>query len=226
MSYFLFEWDYISRTGPNGYKQKALYKSMIGSMKHLKTEVAETVQTEADSSGFEALFTEHWAYVYRVLHRLLGDPSEAEDLALETFFRLYQRYPLREKEFNIGGWLYRVATNLGLHSIRSWKRREHYEMAAGKYALDETPEDHPAEIMAREEERRFVRLALAQMNERQSQLLIMRHSGMSYKDIAKALKLAPTSIGPLLLRAEREFEKHYRAFPGTARQDRRAQEEP
>jgi len=181
-------------------------------MKNLKTEVAETVQAESGSSGFEALFMEHWAHVYRILHRLLGDSSEAEDLALETFFRLYQHYPLPEKEFNLGGWLYRVATNLALHSIRSWKRRERYELAAGRYALDETPEDHPAEIMAKEEEHRFVRLALAEMNERQSQLLIMHHSGLSYKDIAKALKLAPTSIGPLLVRAEREFEKHYRAL--------------
>lgn len=183
-------------------------------MKNLKMDVVETAQTEshASASEFEALFMEHWAYVYRILHRLLGDPAEAEDLALETFYRLYQRYPLREKDFNLGGWLYRVATNLGLHSIRSWKRRERYEIAAGKYALEETSEDHPPEILDQEEERRLVRQALAKMNERQSQLLILRHSGMSYKDISKALLLAPTSIGPLLLRAEREFEKHYRAL--------------
>ena len=84
--------------------------------------------------------------------------------------------------------------------------------------------------MAREEERRLVRLALAYMNERQSQLLVMRYSGFSYQEIAEALKLAPTSVGPLLLRAEREFEKHYRALPGTGRDllsksDRRAKEE-
>jgi RNA polymerase sigma-70 factor (ECF subfamily) len=146
------------------------------------------------------------------LYRLVGDPAEAEDLALETFYRLYQRYPPGESEFNLGGWLHRVATNLGLHSIRSWKRRERYEMDAGKHALEDRPEDRPAEILAQTEERHFVRLALSQMNERQSQLLILRYSGLSYKDIAQALDLAPTSIGPLLLRAEREFEKHYRAL--------------
>jgi len=189
-----------------------LDKSMIDSMKNLKTDVVETNQAESVSSGFEALFKEHWAHVYRLLYRLVGDPVEAEDLALETFFRLYQRYPLQENEFNLGGWLHRVATNLGLHSIRSWKRRERYEMDAGKYALEAAPEDRPAEIMVQAEERRFVRLALALMNERQSQLLILRYSGLSYKEIAKALNLAPTSIGPLLLRAEREFEKYYRAL--------------
>ena len=184
---------------------------MIDLMKNLKTDVVESVQVESNSSGFEALFVEHWAHIYRLLYRLVGDPAEAEDLALETFFRLHKRYPLPENDFNLGGWLQRVATNLGLHSIRGWNRRERYEMTAGKYALEQVPQDDPAQVLAQEEERQLVRLALAQMNERQSQILIMRHSGMSYRDIAQALKLAPTSIGPLLLRAERELEKQYRA---------------
>jgi RNA polymerase sigma-70 factor (ECF subfamily) len=187
-------------------------ESMIASMKNLKTDVLGTSQNESTDSRFEALFMQHWAQIYRLLYRLVGDPAEAEDLALETFLRLYQRYPRQDHEFNFGGWLHRVATNLGLHSIRSWKRRERHEMDAGKYALEEVPEDRPAEILAQAEERRLVRLALGQMNERQSQLLVLRHSGLSYKEIAKALNLAPTSIGPLLVRAEREFEKQYRAL--------------
>ena len=188
-----------------------LTKSMIDSMKNLKTDVVETT-SDSVSSRFEALFKQHWAQVYRLLNRLVGDPAEAEDLALETFVRLYQKYPLQANEANPGGWLHRVATNLGLHSLRRWKRREGYEMTAGKYALEEAPEARPAELMAQEEERRLVRLVLAQMSERQSQLLVMRYSGFSYQEIAGELKLAPTSIGPLLLRAEREFEKHYRAL--------------
>jgi RNA polymerase sigma factor (sigma-70 family) len=185
---------------------------MIGSMKKPKAGLLEQGQADASASGFEAVFMEHWAPVCRILQRLVGDPAEAQDLALETFFRLYQRYPPQEADFNIGGWLYPVATNLGLHSIRGWKRRDYYETAAGKQALEETPNDGPAKIAAKEEERRFVRLALAKMNRQRSQLLILRHSGMSYKEIAKTLRLAPASIGPLLLRAEREFEKQYRAL--------------
>lgn len=185
---------------------------MIDSMKNLKTDVVETSSTDSVSSAFEALFLEHWAHVYHLLCRLVGDPAEAEDLALETFLRLYQKPPLQEDGFNPGGWLHRVATNLGLHSIRSWKRRERYELSAGKHALEEAPEDRPAEILAQEEERRLARLALAKMNGRQSQLLILRQSGSSYKEIAEALDLAPASIGPLLVRAEREFEKCYRAL--------------
>jgi RNA polymerase sigma-70 factor (ECF subfamily) len=185
---------------------------MISLMKKPELDLGKTLQAKSASPAFEALFAEHWAHVYRALYRLVGDPAEAEDLALEAFVRLYQRQPLPDQDFNPGGWLHRVATNLGLHSIRSFKRREHYELAAGKGALAEAPETRPAEILAQEEDRRLARLALAQMNERQAQLLVLRHSGLAYKEIASALGLAPTSIGPLLLRAEREFEKRYRAL--------------
>lgn len=186
--------------------------SMIDLMKNRKTGVVETIQADSASSGFEELFMEHWAHVYRLLMRLVGDPAEAEDLALETFLRLYKHNPRSDGSFNTGGWLRRVATNLGLHSIRSWKRREHYELNAGRFALEQNQAEHPADLLARQDEQHLVRLTLARMNDRQSQLLVLRHSGLSYKEIAEALGLAPASIGPLLVRAEREFEKHYRAL--------------
>ena len=167
------------------------------------------IATQADKP-FDELFVEHWSAVYGTLVRLVGDPAEAEDLALETFLRLHRQYPLPEAGFSIGGWLYRVATNLGLRSIRSFKRRERYELTAGKDALETASDNQPAEIQAKEEERQVARAVLARMDARQAQLLVMRHSGVSYKEIAAALKLSPTSIGPLLLRAEREFEKRYR----------------
>jgi RNA polymerase sigma-70 factor, ECF subfamily len=185
---------------------------MINFMNHLNTEDVEKARDESRAAEFETLFQEHWAQVYRLLRRIVGDPSEAEDLALETFLRLYSQRPKQEDGFNLGGWLYRVATNLGLHSIRSWKRRENYELTAGKFALENSREESPAEILAQDEERQQVRRVLSGMNQKQSQLLILRHSGLSYQEIASTLGLAPTSIGPLLVRAEREFEKQYRAL--------------
>jgi RNA polymerase sigma-70 factor (ECF subfamily) len=185
---------------------------MIRSMKKEKIAPLGMSVPNLSQDEYESLFGKYWAHVYRILRRLVVDPAEAEDLALETFLRLYQRFPIEEKDFQLGGWLYRVATNLGLRSIRSFKRREHYELTAGKYALEGAPETRPTEIIAEKEESVLARQALAQMNERQSQLLVLRYSGMSYKEIASALNLSPTSIGPLLLRAEREFEACYRVL--------------
>jgi RNA polymerase sigma-70 factor, ECF subfamily len=185
-------------------------KSMIDSMKHLKTKIDETAPAGSGSLAFETLFLEHWTSVYRVLQRLVGDPAEAEDLALEAFLRLYRHIQNQSEIHNAGGWLYQVATRLGLNAIRDWKRREQYELMAGRYDLEEPTRLSPVDILSKQEERQQVRLVLAQMNERQSQLLILRYSGFSYKEIASILDLAPASIGPLLVRAEREFEKRYR----------------
>ena len=168
-------------------------------------------KSKTDES-FESIFHEYWASVHRLLARMVYDPAEAEDLALETFYRLYKNRPANEQDFNARGWLYKVATNLGLQSIRSFKRREGYEIHAGKDALIESHEEQPARIFAEKEDRHFVHMALGQMNPRQAELLIMRYSGMAYKEIGKALNLSPTSIGPLLLRAEREFERCHRAL--------------
>lgn len=162
--------------------------------------------------SFESTFHEYWNAIHRLLTRMVIDPAEAEDLALETFYRLYKYRPSQYETLNVRGWLYKVATNLGLQSIRSWKRREHYETHAGKDALVEAREDQPQKIFAEKEDRHYVRMALGQINSRQAELLIMRHSGMAYKEIAAALNLSPTSIGPLLLRAERDFENCYRTL--------------
>ncbi len=181
-------------------------------MNRLKTDSTETARTAARAAGFETLFMEHWEAVVRVLRRLVGDPAEAEDLALEVFLRLYHHNQKQSPPENAGGWLYQVATRLGLNAIRAGQRRQQYELTAGRDALEEAEAPSPAEVLAQAEERQQVRRALAGMNERQCQLLTLRYSGFSYKEIARALNLAHASIGPLLVRAEREFEKQYRTL--------------
>jgi RNA polymerase sigma-70 factor, ECF subfamily len=166
-------------------------------------------QTAALDPSFEEIFLTHWAQVYNLLVRLVGDPAEAEDLAQEAFLRLHDHPPKESTGWNPGGWLYRVATHLGLDSIRGWKRRERYELDAGKDALDHSPTFSPAEILMRKEERRHVRQVLSEMSPRAAQLLVLRYSGLSYQEIAAVSGVAPTSIGTLLLRAEKEFERRY-----------------
>jgi len=157
---------------------------------------------------FEALFQSHWTRVCAVTYRLVGDWAEAEDLALEAFLQLYRRPP--RSSDNLGGWLYRVATNLGLNALRAGKRRQGYEAQAGVVMLENDASGDPAQEAERIQEQEQVRLALRRMQPRAAQLLVLRHSGLSYAELAEALNLNPASIGTLLVRAERAFEKIYR----------------
>ena len=165
--------------------------------------------TQGSTAEFDALFLEHWQPICRVLVRLVGDHAEAEDLALETFWQLYRRPPSHDGAQNVGGWLYRVATNLGLNALRARKRRTRHEEQAAKQEPDKGTVDAFDRVAAEEEQRR-VREVLSTMEARQAQLLLLRHSGMAYVQVAAALGVSVNSVGTLLARAEREFEKRYR----------------
>jgi RNA polymerase sigma-70 factor (ECF subfamily) len=166
-----------------------------------------TKSAVADSENFEATFLEHWHKVYGIVFRLVGDKAEAEDLALETFWRLYQNPPSRSE--NLCGWLYRVAVNLGFNALRSQKRRTRYEEEAGTLALENNLPSNPADEAEILERRREVQEVLGQMKPRSAQLLVLRHSGLSYAEVAAAVKVKPSSVGNLLARAEDEFVKIY-----------------
>jgi RNA polymerase sigma-70 factor (ECF subfamily) len=180
----------------------------------IKKSQTSSAPREADNrAAFEAIFQEHWERVYAVIFRLVGDRDEAEDLALETFWRLHQQPPRRRD--NLAGWLYRVATNLGLNALRARKRRRQYEEQAGALSFESASPVNPAMEVERAERRARVRRALAQMKPRSAKTLILRYSGLSYAEVAAAIGVSPNSVGTLLTRAEREFEQRYRALEGS-----------
>ncbi len=166
-----------------------------------------TLQASREATDFEALFQEHWNRVCGILFRLVGDWDEAQDLALDTYEQLYRRPP--KDDTNLSGWLYRVATNRGLNALRARERRARYEQKAGRLTLEEDQPEDPADVLERKQEQAQVRITLGLMKPRSAQLLILRHSGLSYAEIASAIDVSPNSVGTLLARAEREFEEQY-----------------
>ena len=68
----------------------------------------------------------------------------------------------------------------------------------------------PRALVERADTQARFRLFVAQLKPRAAQLLILRHGGLSYADIAASLNVAPGSVGTLLARAEKKFERLYR----------------
>lgn len=164
---------------------------------------------EGDANSFDVLFYRHYDRVYGLLFRLVGNRAEAEDLTQEVFLKLYQQDFSRRMEHNLGGWLYRVATNVGYNAIRGRKRRWQRNML-----LLPDPTDAPvtpAEKLAQAETRATVRAALARLPERQVQLLLLRQMDLSYAELAEACEVAPGSVGTLLKRAAHAFRQAYEA---------------
>jgi RNA polymerase sigma-70 factor (ECF subfamily) len=169
------------------------------------------ISGETRITSFESAFQEHWQRVYQVIYRLTGNVAEAEDLAVEAFWRLHSQLSVGGKPLS-PGWLYRVAVNLGLNSLRASRRRSRYEDAAAQWTTENRAAGDPLELAAQTEERDRVRSVLAHLKPRSARLLILRHSGLSYAELASALDIPVASVGSLLSRAEKEFEKTYKSY--------------
>jgi RNA polymerase sigma factor (sigma-70 family) len=172
--------------------------------------VRESSSEHWDEAEFRAVFLQHYARMVAILVRLLGDLSHAEEVASDALWRLY-RQPALQVDGNVGGWLYRTATNLGIDALRASRRRRQYEEAAGA-AENEGGAGGPLADLLREEQCRRVRAVLASIKPSQAQLLILRSSGFSYKELAEALNVKMSGIGTMLNRAEEEFRNRYLAL--------------
>jgi len=163
-----------------------------------------------DEAEFRGVFLQHYSRIVAILMRLLGDRSRAEEVANDAFWRLY-RQPTLRVDGNIGGWLYRTATNLGIDALRASGRRRQYEETAGRFG-DEGKSSSPLEDLLRVERCHRVRAVLASIKPAQAQLLILRSSGLSYKELSDALNIKMSGVGTLLNRAEEEFRNRYLAM--------------
>ena len=170
---------------------------------------------QGDVASFEALFHQHYDRVYGLLFRLLGNRDEAEDVTQEVFLKLhdhaFSRRFLKRREHNIGAWLYRTATNMGYNAIRGRQRRWQRNTL-----LVPDPAGIPgAEKEVEQKERETaVRQTLAQLPERDTQLLLMRQMDFSYAECAEAIGVAPSSVGTLLARAAAAFKEAYEEGQG------------
>jgi len=175
-----------------------------------------TADREADwcGSGFENLFLKYYARVVGVLYRLLGDRGRAEELASDVFWKLHQQTWLAQSDGNVGGWLYRTATNLGIDLLRSLARRRQYEETAGRESGEAASASDPLGDMLRDERARRVRAVLAKLKPAQARILVLRASGLSYKELTEALGVRLGTVGTMLVRAETVFAKRYRQMYG------------
>jgi RNA polymerase sigma-70 factor (ECF subfamily) len=163
----------------------------------------ETVATH-DAFDFESLFHVHYERIARVIVRVVRDPARAEEIAVDSFWKLW-RNPKAAQSPGAGGWLYRTAVRMALDELRRESRRIRRESQSVNLQPAQTPEEVHGLTQARDR----VRLVLASLHPREAELLLLRSNDLSYAEVAAALDLNPSSVGTLISRAQQAFRKEY-----------------
>ncbi|MFP5320176.1 MAG: sigma-70 family RNA polymerase sigma factor [Acidimicrobiia bacterium] len=149
----------------------------------------------------EDVFRRHYRLVVGVAARVLGSQDQAEDVAQEVFLS-FGRSSVPAGEAR--GWLSVAAAHTALNLLRSGRRRTSREETT---AADHGDVSDVADAVVTLDDRRRVRTALARLPKKQAVALVLRHSGLSYAEVAAALGLSPASVGTTVRRAESALRK-------------------
>ena len=157
-----------------------------------------------DDTAFALLLDRHLGMIHRLAWRLLGDRAEAEDVAQESFLRLWNNAAgWRVGEAGLKSWLYRVAFNLCHDRLR---RRRLVLMDEPPESVDPAP--RPGEAMIEDERGTAVRRALDSLPERQRAALILSYyEEMSQAEAAGLLEISEEALESLLARGRRKLRE-------------------
>src|SRR5712692_3782074 len=146
------------------------------------------------NDDFTMIFNEHYSGLCRFLDCLVGGREQtAQDLAQESFMRLYRLgpdfLPAGEARF----WLYRVARNLALNELKRRHTRNRLLGAVVEIFRQHAP--NPEEQLQNEERRALVLSLLKRLPEHQRAALLLREQeAMSYRDIARVLGISESKV--------------------------------
>jgi RNA polymerase sigma-70 factor (ECF subfamily) len=169
-----------------------------------------------EKDAYQAIHDRYSDRVHGVCRRMLGNRDDADEAAQETFLRTYQALGRFNGRYQMGAWITRIATNVSLDFLRTRARK-----TAGDRPFDDVEEieplstmeeDDPAAVCVRNSESRHVRRMLASLPPTHRAAIVLRDfEGLSYEEIAVALKMTSPQVKALIHRARQSFKRSWLA---------------
>jgi RNA polymerase sigma-70 factor, ECF subfamily len=175
-----------------------------------RTDVQLMLDVKAgDEASFDFLLQKYRLPLVNFLNRMVRDQATAEDLAQEVFLRVYRARKQYTPSAKFTTWLFRIATNLALNSVRDNRRNR---MGISIDAPADGDDSPPLELKAREmriDERmierdrvEIIRRAIWSLPEKQrAAVLLHKYEEMDYGEIAGILDCSEGALKSMLFRA-------------------------
>jgi RNA polymerase sigma-70 factor, ECF subfamily len=163
-----------------------------------------------DDASFDLLLQKYRRPLVNFLYRMVRDTATAEDLAQEVFLRVYRARKQYSPSAKFTTWLFRIATNLALNSVRDNRHRQKDVSidAASSPDEDAAPMQLPApemridEHMIERDRADYIRKVISELPEKQRvAVLLHKYEEMDYAEIARILECSESALKSLLFRA-------------------------
>jgi RNA polymerase sigma factor (sigma-70 family) len=154
-------------------------------------------------SAFEEFFRANYACVVRIAYGVVGDSHTAQDVAQDVFIAAERRFGESGDSAHAAAWVRLAAVHTALNALRGRRRRDVRHIRARSGLEPAGPEELVLDRLSREE----VRTALGRLPRRAATVLVLRHSGLSYSEVANAMGVGVGQVGTMLRRAEAALRK-------------------
>lgn len=153
-----------------------------------------------DLEAFEALFRQYQGQAYGWILRIVRDPAAAEDLTVETFWRVYRAHARFRPDGNFGAWVRRIATNAAFDYLKRARR----EVAL----VDDFPAgERPDAAVQREERERIAQAFLELPAKLRVAATLALIEEEPYETIAEGLGISVGGVKTRVWRAVRQLRK-------------------
>ena len=170
--------------------------------------VAKSLQ--GDTIAFGTLILRYRKLVLGIAYRVSSDAELAEDIAQETFIRVWDKLSTFRPEGNLKGWLCRIAANLTIDALRRQKPTVDIAKIVAA-ASDEGPEA----AVVRREQAAAVRAAMMRLPLHSRAILVLReYEALSYKEIADVLDIPLGTVKSRLSDARRRLQEELTGYLG------------
>jgi len=170
-----------------------------------------------DHEAFRQLVERHQNAVVGTVAKMLGNASEAEDIAQQVFLRLWRHAKRYRPDAKFTTYLFTIARNLVFNETRRLSRRkevssdEREENSHSSIAAD--PVRQPDNELLQAELRAAVDQAIAALPEVQRMAVVLRrYEQMPYEEIAKVLDLSVSAVKSLLFRARTTLKESLKGY--------------
>ncbi|HEY3381562.1 MAG TPA: sigma-70 family RNA polymerase sigma factor [Vicinamibacterales bacterium] len=176
---------------------------------------AELVERALGGSddAFRALVARHQRPVYNLLVRMLRNPALAEDLAQETFLKVFSRLSTFDPQFKFSNWILRIAHNRAIDAMRrrgpaevSLDEPDPAEQARMSQILVDPTSDAAPRRAEQHDLARALDKALARLRPEYREVVVLRyHEDLGYEEIARVTGLPQGTVKSYLHRARAEM---------------------
>ena len=163
--------------------------------------------TAGNERAFEVLYRRYRKQLYGYLYNLMsGNASEAEEIFEETWIKVIDRLPSYRDEGKFSAWLFRVARNIFIDTVRKNKRNA-LPMESGD--LPDVPDwsRRPEREMEEQETAAAIAEALDQLPSEQKEVFLLRQQALSFKEIAEIQSCSVNTVLGRMHYAVRNLKK-------------------